>query len=102
MTTLASFKARLWNQDFNLSLQEAGRYPDGTPCLMLISDEGEPFGKLTVAMPEAGKEILEPGEYLIKTWSENEVLIPLVREFFVDTGKRLSNAYVEAEIWRLK
>jgi hypothetical protein len=55
---------------------------------------------LTVNIPEAD---LEPGEILVKTWSENESLAAaaLASGHFRDTGKRVKTGWCEAEVWEV-
>ena len=58
-----------------------------------------PVAMLTVNIPEA---TLFPGEFLVKTWSENEEIAAdcLRSGLFVDTGKRVKTGWVEAQVWR--
>ena len=46
---------------------------------------------------------LEPGEFFVKTWSENEELAPacMASGHFIDTGKRVPTGWCEAQVWRL-
>lgn len=63
--------------------------------------QGEPIATATVNLPELA---LEPGEVFIKTWSENENMLPfLIANGIVEpTGKRVNpTPYVTAEICRL-
>lgn len=89
----------------------------GTPCRFEVShyvntgrlaivvmgggDFPEPFGNLTVNIPEAE---LEPGEICVRDWAENEMLAAVALEtgLFEDTGKRVPTGYVTAPIWRVK
>ena len=77
-----------------------GFYNNNRPALQLISEYGEPFMKITVNIPE---EKLEPGEFFVKTWNENEPYIAelLASGLFIDTGKRVQCGYSEAAVWRL-
>ena len=56
---------------------------------------------LTVNLP---RKWLQPDEFFVKAWSENESIANWVRalEIFEDTGKRQKTGFVEAEIWRFK
>lgn len=84
-------------------LYEAGVYPDGSKALRInCNDEfPEAWCTLTVSM-EIGP--LPKGYYLVKTWSENKETARMLLEqgLFEDTGERVENGYVSAEIWHLK
>lgn len=60
---------------------------------------GEAIATLTVNIPEVP---LEEGEFIVKTWSENERIAAdcLASGLFVDTGKRVRTGWVMAQIWR--
>lgn len=80
-------------------LYKVGEYQDGSTCLR-VEQDGVDLATLTVALVDTK---LEPGEFLIKTWSENKRLTDELLELgiFKDTGKRRDIGYVEASIWRL-
>jgi len=85
---------------FGLGLMQKAAYPNGRLALRLIDyDDGSPIAVLTTNIPSAK---LEPGEFLVKTWSENETIAEacLASGFFVDTGKRVKTGFTEAHIWR--
>jgi hypothetical protein len=78
-----------------------------SPAIELVLADGEPFGTLTVNIPEAlevHKEKLGDMEIVVKTWSENEALAEaaLKTGLFEDTGRRISTGFVLAQIWRVK
>lgn len=76
-------------------------YPDGTvPRIDFYDDEG-PYACLTVNIEEI---TLEPDEVAVKTWSENQRISDALRNttYFEDTGKRVAQGYVKAQIWRIK
>ena len=79
-----------------------GFYANNRTAYQLISEYGEPFMKLTVNIPE---EKLEPGEFFVKTWAENEPYIAdiLGSGIFTDTGKRVQcgDFGCMAAVWRL-
>lgn len=82
-------------------LVEKGMYRDGSIALGIIDDQtGEPICTLTVNM-DTGP--LPKGHFLVKTWSENESTARSLLEqgIFKDTGERVSNGYVDAQIWKL-
>lgn len=73
----------------------------GRRAIQLNDDEtGEPYLTISVNVPHA---VIEDGEILVKTWSENESLRgPLLASgLFVDTGKRVPSNHAEAEVWTL-
>ena len=83
------------------------RYANGNPAIIGYRKEtGKKFSNLSfnLVSPDltAGQE-LEPGEIMIKTWSENQVLAEVARTsgLFIDTGKRICLQFAEAEVWRL-
>lgn len=52
-----------------------GLYTDSLqPAIVLRTDEGEPFAKATVAVPEEYLMGFRAGTFAVKTWSENEGL----------------------------
>ena len=86
------------------------RPPEGTVARGHLRDDellytgktnGQLAAVLTVNIPELDK-VLKPGEFFVKTWSENETIAKeaLASGLFVDTGKRLESGFVEAQIWR--
>lgn len=77
-------------------------YYDGERIALQIVDvEEQPFAMLTVNIPEIR---LREGEFLVKTWSENEDIAQCVLDLgiFEDTGKRFKTGFVVGEIWELK
>lgn len=75
-------------------------YASGRSAIVYNAENGERMGVLTVNIPE---EELGPGEFLVKTWSENEALAAaaLLSGDFVDTGRRVPTGRVEAQVWRM-
>jgi len=71
----------------------------GSKAITLISPGGMVIAKLTVNIPGVK---LQPGEFFIKTWSENAPIAEdaLASGLFVDTGRRIATGHVEAQIWR--
>ncbi|MGH6639174.1 MAG: hypothetical protein ACREXN_01115 [Polaromonas sp.] len=96
MNPIASFKVN--GRDINLF---GCRYSVGPArWFVLATDEGEPFGTVTVNVPGYP---LADDEVLVKTWEENApARQPLLNSgVFSDTGKRVPCGYVEAEVWKL-
>lgn len=79
---------------------EVREYANRRVALRYMSDDGIPYGVLTVNIPEAS---LGPNEILVKTWSENEPLAAaaLASGLYRDTGRRLKTGFVEAQIWEI-
>lgn len=79
-----------------------GEYPNKRIALHCSGLDGEPFGAITVNVPD---QPLEEGEFFVKTWNENQWVPQLLNApnlQLEDTGKRASTGYVEAQIWRFK
>ena len=76
-------------------------YADGRIALQLIDmEDGGPYATFSVNLPAVA---LLDGEFLAKTWGENESLRdPMMNTgLFIDTGKREKSGFVSAEVWRL-
>jgi hypothetical protein len=78
------------------------QYRDGGGiALKLVEDlTGEPFLFLTINL--IGCSDIEPGEFAIKDYSENE---PYINDIFAsglfeDTGKRIGTGFVRSPVWR--
>lgn len=78
-----------------------GIYSNGRLAIQSFSKElGEPYAVLTVNIPEYE---LQDGEIIVKTWNENENFSKAVFKtgLFINTGKKVSTGFVEAEVWEL-
>lgn len=78
----------------------ATHYTSNDRCAILLeSADGEPYGRLTVNLPDAS---IAEDEILVKTWSENSNLRApaLASGHFKDTGRRIPNGMVIAEVWK--
>lgn len=85
----------------NLCVFDVRCYENGRPALRLLSAlDGEPFGTLTVNIPEAS---VLSGEIIVKTWSENEAMAAaaLASGLFRDTGRRIHTGFVQAQVWEV-
>jgi hypothetical protein len=82
---------------YALQIIEA-EYASGRKAFFAQTAEGEPFGAISVNLPELP---LDENEFFAKTWGENEVLrAPLLATgAFIDTGKRVPTGHVIAEVW---
>ena len=79
---------------------QAAQYRHGGLALLLYDETGESYATLTVNVPGF---LLEPGEFLVKTYSENAVLRQpaLASGLFIDTLKRYQSGFASFEVWRL-
>lgn len=73
----------------------------GATAVLLECENGEPLATLSVNL-EGVK--LGEGEFLAKTWSENEEIAKAALDsgLFEDTGRRVPTGWVEAQVWRFK
>lgn len=73
----------------------------GATAVVLECENGEPLATLSVNV-EGAK--LGEGEFIAKTWSENEEIAKAALDsgLFEDTGRRVPTGWVEAQVWRLK
>jgi hypothetical protein len=79
-----------------------GRYPSGGAiCVALRSAEtGEALGTFSTNLRPYGHETGRC-EFHAKVWEENAPLVePMLKTgLFVDTGKRATSGFVEAQVW---
>ena len=83
-----------------------GRYQEnGREAIALVGTgngnfQGEPIATLSVNLGSAN---LADGEFLAKTYSENEGLAKdaLKSPLFTDTGRRIPSGFVQLEVWTL-
>jgi hypothetical protein len=75
------------------------RYTDGAPAILLEDEDGGPYATFSTNFDGAN---LADGEVLVKTWSENDMLRQPMLDtgLFEDTGRRVPNGFVNAEVWR--
>jgi len=72
---------------------------NNSPAITLFAEDGEPHTTITVCDEQV---FLLPTEILVKTWSENSHVVELADDkLFTDTGKRISNGFVEYQIWEV-
>jgi hypothetical protein len=81
-----------------LNIVEA-RYTEGAPAILLEDADGGPYCTFSTNLDGAN---LAAGEVLVKTWSENEDMRQPMLEsgLFEDTGRRVPNGFIQAEVWR--
>lgn len=68
-------------------------------AVIIENIHGEPMAALSCNLPHCS---LDEDEFLAKTWSENEPIAAACKHLFIDTGKRISTGYVEAEVWKFR
>lgn len=78
----------------------ARAYRNGRLAVAVEGRGGEPWGVLTVNLPDLP---LQDDEILVKTWDENAPFREpaLASGRFVDTGGRVPINHVTAEVWRV-
>lgn len=81
-----------------------GKYENGLTALWLETKDGEPFIDITTNFIDAENYILFDDEVIVKTWSENEPIIPALLEsgLFEDTSRRVGINFVTASVWKYK
>ncbi|MBA4372248.1 MAG: hypothetical protein C0402_05250 [Thermodesulfovibrio sp.] len=85
----------------NKYLLGKGSYHNGRLALLLLDGLGNLESTVSVNLPG---EIVADDEVIIKNWSENVEIAPLVLAtgIFEDTGRRIPTGFVEAEVWKVK
>jgi hypothetical protein len=70
-------------------------------AIQYYTDEGEPFGMLTVNVPEM--KILRDDEIIVRTTEECEALAKaaLATGLFTDTGVKIKSGFIYLSIWRI-
>ena len=75
------------------------QYADNNRIALLAKHNGENFATVTCNLPDYP---LLPGEFTVKTWSENAWVPQLLASgLFIDTGKTVPTGFVHAPIWRM-
>lgn len=94
--------AHMISTPFGQAEVKFGVYGNGALAVQLISEDGEPIGKLSVNLVEEAASLGER-EFFAKTWSENEPLIApaLASGIFEDTGRRVRAGFCEAQVWKV-
>lgn len=98
-------KISLHGEDYEIFLDDSLCYGNGVKAIQAFLKTHEPFGKVTVNLPDA--PVPDESHIYVKTWSENAAWVPQLLEvcdFFEDTGRRIpTGGYdAEAQVWRLK
>jgi hypothetical protein len=81
-----------------------GEYVGGMPAIQVVCDDGELYATITTNLSEQEQERLNPGEFFVKTWTENEAItrhLIGLEDFFIDTGRRVSIGHAVAHIWKI-
>lgn len=74
-TGAAQPQLRIWDEDVVL---KSGTYAQGGTALFLETPEGEPFATISTWFPESRR--LPTDVVYVKSWSENEPIVPLLAE----------------------
>lgn len=78
-------------------------YDNDRIAICAVCTDGEPWGTLTVNIPEIP---LADDEIIVKNYSENEAWVPQVLEalpeVFEPTGRRAQSGWVSCPIYRFK
>ena len=102
MRHLMDLTVNIYERKWKLRLME-GTYQNGAPALALQDTEGHhaTFAILTVNLPPF---LPDPGEYLIKTWSENEKIYELLVEdrILIPTDVVIPTGFVSAVVCKLE
>ena len=71
----------------------------GRPVYVLLTPDGAMYGRVSVNLDTP----LNPGEFLVKNWSENEGLLEALVDagVVIDTGDRIPSGYVDIPVVRL-
>ncbi len=74
-----------------------GKYENGRTAVSLVDASGAPYCHVTVNVPEWDGE---PGEVLVKTWSENEEIFGRLvhRGYVVPTGRFVRCGFSRAAV----
>jgi len=92
-------KIKLYDQ--TMYIDDTQKYMNGRMAVEIYDSEG-PFMTLSVNVPEAHN--VEEGEFIVKTYSENEPFIDEISEsgLFIDTGKVVLSGFATMPIWKFK
>lgn len=84
-------------QSFSVSIDTSRTYGNGRPAITLVEDDGLTFAVLSVNVPDVH---LEPGEVIIKTYSEGEGMLEfLLHHKIVSEPKRwIKTGWVEIPV----
>lgn len=79
---------------------QAGVYQDGTPAIDILTEDGEPYVRLTVCVPGTK---LAPNEFLVKDWSENLPTFNRLQALGLikPTGRTVPTGFVQAKVCTL-
>jgi hypothetical protein len=103
MTSDMRTTIQFYGSEVALRLKVAGEYASsGMKAIDAIDEsDGSLFGRLTINVP--GVE-LQPGEIIVKNYSENEAWVPQVlrnlSQYFVPTGITVKSGFVTMPIYK--
>jgi hypothetical protein len=95
-----SFTVRLGKRTYMVRA-EARTYANKRMAIQYLTLDGEPFGTLTVNVPEA---FIKNDEIIVRTTEENEQLAEaaLKSGLFEDIGRRIPSGFIKLSVWRIK
>ena len=85
---------------YRVYLKKAAYANTRVALLLMSTEDGSQVACATVNIPEHD---LQPGEIIVKTWSENESMLDfLIRNHIVeDTGREIPTGFVRARVCKL-
>ena len=91
------------NKNYKVQLVKTNYDKGGVAIKAVVHTTGEPFGKLTINIPEKAN-CLGEDKVFIKSYSENTELAKAAREsgLFAPTGEWITSGFVKVEIWKLR
>lgn len=95
----------LWGKNYNVAIIKDKYRINGSLCIRLDEiGSNEPFGVLSVNLPELEEMLENENQFFAKSWSENEQMANQLRDgdLFKYTGKSFPLNMVEVEIWEIK
>lgn len=95
-----TYKYTCFDEIYTVYLEKASYANQRTALLLMSAEDGSQVACATVNLPEHD---LQPGEIIVKTWSENEPMLDfLIRNNIVsDTGREIQNGFVKARVCKL-
>lgn len=102
---LGEITLKCFGKIFDLDIIQTKYRANDAICVRLHdSNTHEPFGVLSVNLPDCSDMIENKNQFFAKCWSENEVFADQLRDskFFKYTGMKFLYNFVEVEIWEIK
>ena len=95
-----TYKYNCLGSVYNVRLEKHQYANQRTALILVDANDGEQVACATVNLPEHD---IQPGEIIVKTWSENESMLDFLvkNQIVVDTGRDVPTGYVKARVCRL-